>query len=140
MEDNKLEINVQTRYNLVKLGKWVYFLAWLMAVVLAVYFVFGIICMIWNTNIFGTQDTPASGYFVGITLILCVALTVYPTICLFKSGKHLKALSVSGDEDHFEKGTGNLKSYFKFTGIVAIVCIAFAVIATIVTSLIALTA
>lgn len=139
-ENNKIEITAQTRDNLCKLGKWASFLAWLMIIITALYFVLGVICLFIGDNDLQIEDNPTPGYVIGITMLLCVALIVYPTLCLYKAGKSLKALSASDDAEKIEIGAANLKSYFKFSGIVSIVCVALVLVCVIIVACISLAA
>ncbi len=72
---------------------------------------------------------PAAGVIMTVLYLLVALLVFIPALYLFRfSGKATAALTIT-NEGGFAEAMMNLKSYFKFNGIVAIVALSFYVLA-----------
>lgn len=69
-----------------------------------------------------------SGALMGTIYLVAVALCFFPTLYLFRFGSKAKQAVANGTTSELTESMKNLKSYFKFMGIITIVCIAFYII------------
>ncbi|MFP9114521.1 DUF5362 family protein [Flavobacterium sp. RHBU_3] len=70
----------------------------------------------------------ASGVFIGLVYILIALLYFFPVLYLFKFGNKTKAAFESNDTQALTEAFQNLKSHYKFVGILTIVGIGFYVL------------
>ena len=132
---------IQKSY-LLETAKWQKFLGILMAVCTALLAAFGIAFIAFG-NFLNDPDLESLGSFsgavIGVLYLLLALLYVFFTRYLLRSAKYLKAWCASDAEEDLTEGLKNNKSYFKFSGILAIiglglialmlVCVAIAAVA-----------
>ena len=132
---------IQKSY-LLETAKWQKFLGILMAVCTALLAAFGIAFIAFG-NFLNDPDLESLGSFsgavIGVLYLLLAVLYVFFTRYLLRSAKYLKAWCASDAEEDLTEGLKNNKSYFKFSGILAIiglglialmlVCVAIAAVA-----------
>ena len=77
----------------------------------------------------GDVPLPAAFYCgIGLFYIAIAVITLFPVIYLFRFGKKAPIAVNSNDSEILEESLKNMKSYWKFTGILTIVCIALCVL------------
>jgi len=114
---------IQKSY-LLETAKWQKFLGILMAVCTALLAAFGIAFIAFG-NFLNDPDLEGLGSFsgavIGVFYLLLALLYVFFTRYLLRSAKYLKAWCASDAEEDLTEGLKNNKSYFKFSGILAII-------------------
>lgn len=115
---------------LTEIRKWVNFLAilgFIMVGLMALFSLFaGAIFSAFSTQM-GTAF-PIGG-FAGFIYILIALLYFFPILYLYRFGSNLKAALATRNSKSLEKAFSNLKSHYKFIGILAIITLSFYVIA-----------
>ena len=134
--------NTQRSY-LVETAKWQKVIGILMAIgtgVLALAAVFFLVFGIFAPETLASADQPAA-YFItmGIIYIPLTVLYFFMTRYMLRSAKYLKAWGTSEAENESDltEGLKNTKSYFKLSGIVALVSIVLVVILMVVLAIVA---
>ena len=134
--------NTQRSY-LVETAKWQKVIGILMAIgtgFLAFAAVFFLVFGIFAPETLASADQPAA-YFItmGIIYIPLTVLYFFMTRYMLRSAKHLKAWGTSEAENESDltEGLKNTKSYFKPSGIVALVSIALVVLMLVVIAIVA---
>ena len=134
--------NTQRSY-LVETAKWQKVIGILMAIgtgVLALAAVFFLVFGIFAPETLASADQPAA-YFItmGIIYIPLTVLYFFMTRYMLRSAKYLKAWGTSEAENESDltEGLKNTKSYFKLSGIIALVSIALVVILMVVLAIVA---
>ncbi|NEN25298.1 DUF5362 domain-containing protein [Cryomorpha ignava] len=113
--------------------KWVNFMAILGFIGIGLMVIFGLFA----GTIFGAMasemGTPAAGFsgFFGIFYIFVALLYFFPVMYLYKFGSKLKIALNSHDNGALEGAFENLKSHYKFVGILMIIVMSFYVLAAI---------
>ena len=131
---------IQKSY-ILETAKWQKFLGILMAIGTVLLAAFGIAFIIFG-NFLDDPDLEGlgtlGGAVVGALYLLLAVLYFFFTRYLLRSAKYLKAWGASDAEEDLTKGLKNNKSYFKFSGILAIIglgCAALAMIGVIVVAI-----
>ena len=134
--------NTQRSY-LVETAKWQKVIGILMAIgtgVLALAAVFFLVFGIFAPETLASADQPAA-YFItmGIIYIPLTVLYFFMTRYMLRSAKYLKAWGTSEAENESDltEGLKNTKSYFKLSGILALVSIALVVLILVVIAIVA---
>ena len=121
---------IQKSY-LLETAKWQKVLGIVMAVCTALLAACGIAFIAFG-NFLNDPDLEGLGNFggavVGVLYLLLALLYVFFTRYLLRSAKYLKAWCASDAEEDLTEGLKNNKSYFKFSGILAIVGIGLVVL------------
>ena len=66
--------------------------------------------------------------FIGIFYIIMGIIMIFPALYLYRYAKNITNALTRNDSPSLENAIQNMKSYWKFTGILAIVCIALCII------------
>ena len=117
---------IQKSY-LLETAKWQKFLGVLMAIGTAILIGFGIALIFFGNQLdldeFGDLADLGSvgGVIMGVVYLLCGVLYLFFTMYLLRSANNLKAWGKSDDEEALTKGLKNNKSYFKLSGVLAII-------------------
>lgn len=116
-----IEITDQIRHNLMITAKWGKFLAILGYVMIGLLVIIGIVMMVTNFNMFEELGVrPAMGLF-GIIYWAIAAIYYFPVTYLYRFSNKIKSGLILVDQTHITNAFSNLKSFFKFTGIMMIV-------------------
>ena len=117
---------IQKSY-LLETAKWQKVVGILMAICTALLAVLGIVFIFFG-NVIGASGLEgfeefggAAGAIAGVIYLLGAVLYFFFTLYLLRSAKNLKAWGQSEDEETLSKGLKNTKSYFKLSGILAII-------------------
>ncbi len=124
LQGSSLAIDAQSRDYLVEASKWAKFLAIVGFVFLGLIVAFGIFFGLVSADAMSTV-MPGGGIFLFVYMLFICALYFFPTMYLYKFAKHSKLAAVSGDMGQLSLGLKNLKSFFKFMGILMIILLAF---------------
>ena len=117
---------VQSKAYVKEAGKWMHFMAIILAIGIGLLAIGGI-CMMLFSSFFAMYDTEEMPAFVfvimGFVYIAMAVILVFPTIYLFRaSNAAAKAVALENNEQLVEFFKNN-KSYWKFQGIYTIVCL-----------------
>lgn len=116
-----IEITDQIRHYLMITARWGKFLAILGYVMVGLLVVAGIFMMVTNLNMFEELGVrPALGLF-GIIYWVIAAVYFFPVTYLYRFSNRIKSGLILVDQTHVTHAFSNLKSFFKFTGIIMIV-------------------
>ncbi len=120
LHGSSLSIDAQSRDYLVEASKWAKFLAIVGFVMLGLIVALGIFFGFVSANAMATL-MPGGGIFMLLYVLFMCALYFFPTMYLYKFAKHTKMATVSSDMGQLSLGLKNLKSLFKFMGILMII-------------------
>ncbi|MCB9034458.1 MAG: hypothetical protein H6553_11520 [Chitinophagales bacterium] len=128
-KENPLQLNEQAKSYLMITCKWSKFLA----IIGFVYI--GIFCLIGAfagsffkqamNGMSGISPLPFNPNILGIIYILLAALIFYPVVKLYKFSKIGLAALASNNSHLIEESLSNLKSFFKFQGVLVAIVIGF---------------
>jgi hypothetical protein len=117
--NSELTISTQNKNHLQEAAKWAYFLAIVGFVGLGLMVVGGLVVMMVGTTVAGVGEMGAAG----IIYLIMAVLYFFPTYYLFIFAQKIKSACASGSQSDMDTGLENLKSLFKFLGIMTIVVI-----------------
>jgi hypothetical protein len=128
MESSHLFINEDNKSNLFIIAKWLKFFAILM------FFASGFMILLaismftlgGSSSFFdklGMGDSSFGLIGLGILYLLIALVSIYPALYMFRSSKDLKQALLENSQTYLDSGFKNLKSYYRFTGILSIVFI-----------------
>lgn len=115
-------ISVESKSFLIESAKWGRFLAIVGFVMLGIMVIASLFMIGAAASIRGMGGQAA---MMGIIYLVMVALYFFPTFYLFKFSTKIKAGLTGGSQDDTTEGFQNLKSMFKFMGILMIVVLSF---------------
>jgi hypothetical protein len=72
------------------------------------------------------------GAFISVFYVVCAVLCFFPYLYLYNFGAKMQMALRANDQDQLNLGLKNLKSYLKFIGILAIIGLAFMLLAFII--------
>ncbi len=129
MEDfqsNDLRLDLQAREFLGQTAKWAYFLSILGFIgigfmVLLAFFMGTVMSMI--SGFSGAEEASYMGGFITVLYLVLAVLYFFPVLYLFKFASNMKDALRTNDSDSLTASFGNLKSHYKFLGIMTIVLI-----------------
>lgn len=123
--------NIQKTY-LAETARWQKVLGIILAICTGLMALFGIILFFVGNKI---PDNELLGDFygpgMGTFYLLFAVLYFFYTRFLLRSAKYLKAYVANEEEADLTEGLKNNKSFFKFSGILTLVCLGFVVLALI---------
>jgi len=106
---------------------------------LAVFFI--VFSIVSGTSFLEDEDLGAAwGIILGFVYLLCAALYYFFAMYLLRAGKALKAWAASDSDADLTEGLKNTNSFFKFSGILAIISICGLALAIVVGGVIAIVA
>jgi len=131
-----LSIDPVTKAHLTETAKWARFLAIIGFVFLGLGLVVGIISMAAMSYVANDVSTAGFGSLASFGIagfvfgyILLILLVFFPLLFLLRFANQMKAALVSNDQHKLNVSFQNLKAYFRFWGILAIIVLAFYAIA-----------
>ena len=134
-EIKKIEINQESLGYLETTRKWTMFFAILGFVFLGVMLVMGLFAGS-LTSVFtskmsgmeGMEGAKAAGGIAGILffvyMLVFAVIYFFPLLFLFRFSSHTKKAVANADANELQIGLKNLKSYWKYIGILMIICLA----------------
>ncbi|MEO1050546.1 MAG: DUF5362 family protein [Bacteroidota bacterium] len=114
-----LSINGESKAHLDEIKKWVKFLS-----ILGFIFVgFMVLIALFMGTVFSSlgADLPLPGILFTFMYLVIAALYFFPILYLFKFSSALKTALASDNEQALAEAFGNLKSHYKFIGILSII-------------------
>lgn len=135
MDEPNLTLQMQSAKYINSTCKWMKFLSIVMIISIAFLFLGGVACIATGSALGSMANNPLMdaampgiGIFVGIVYIICAIICVFPTIFMMRAANAGKAAVALHDNSKMAEFARNTKSYWKFTGIVTIVALSFAVL------------
>ena len=132
-QDEPFAITEAGRGYLKETGRWSKFLGVFMLVAAILMIVIGIgVVAVSGTDAAKTSGLPTF-YFIleGLILLAMGIIYIFPSLYLIRSGRSLKKAFALQDKAELETGLKNVKSFYKFNGIMAIAGLAFSAAAII---------
>lgn len=116
------------------ISRWANFLAIMGFISLGLMIIAGIGMIIAGMSISSSAFGSAAPQFavMGFTYIVIAGIYIFPTIYLLKFARKIRASVENINQDDFESGIENLKSFFKFVGIFTIIIISLYILMIIV--------
>lgn len=114
-----LSISTRSRDFLLETAKWANFLAIVGFVMLGLMVLGAIVMLVTGATYSSFIGGEAFG--MGIAYLIAAVLYFFPTYYLFHFAKKMKNALMISSQDNLEVGFENLKSFFKFVGILMIV-------------------
>ena len=121
IEATQINIPAQSINDLLETGKWTKFLSimgfiFVGFMVIAAFFMGTIL-----SGISGEESTmPIPGFMVGFIYLVMAGLYFFPVLYLFKFSTNIKKALSSNDYKGFNLAISNLKSHYKFIGILTV--------------------
>lgn len=130
--ESPLNINEQIRGYLKETSGWTFFLAILAFIGVAFMLLAGLVVAAMAGSL-PEETNPYSQFgfsmsWLGIFYIIMAIVMIFPALYLFNFSRKTKTALESSRIEDFTSSFSNLKSYFKFTGIMAIVVIVLYII------------
>ncbi len=124
-------IDETMKADLLSSAKWAKFLLVVCAIVMALYFVVGVVLTI-APMVLPPAPMIGGGIIVGPLYVICALIMLYPIVKGFQFANGVKKACQSDDEAQLARGFAGLRAYLKFSGIltiIALVILALALIA-----------
>jgi len=125
--ENQMGLSTQAIAHLKESAKWGTFLAIVGFVFIGLFMVLAIFMGVFMDNM--QSDLPGYqpnvGPIISISYMAMGALYIYPTLKLFQFSKKAKQAIAGNDSVQMTESLGNLKSMFKFMGVLMAVVISF---------------
>ncbi len=135
MEENKsafesFELNITNTIIgfLKETSTWTYFLSILGFIGIGLMVIFGLLFGTIYGSVSGPANPPGSTGLVGLVYVLMALLYFFPVLYLFNFSRKMKSALQSKNNEDFMMAFSNLKSHYKFVGILAIVVISIYVL------------
>ncbi len=125
-----LSVDETSKANLLEMARWAKFLAIMGFIGMAFLALAGIFAGAIGLSRYSASPLP--GWAFTLIYIVIAGLYFYPILCLFRFSKNIKPAILSSNQGTFNYALGQLKSMFKFMGIMMIVVLVFYGIALIV--------
>lgn len=126
LDSENLGLSTRTINFLVEIRKWANFLAIMGFVGVGIMVVFGLFAgTIFNTAFSQMGTSVPFPSFFGFFYVLIALIYFFPVLYLYKFGANLKAALARRDSKSLETAFENLKSHYKFIGIMAIIVMSF---------------
>lgn len=128
---NVLEVTENTKKYLKTMASWTTFMAVLGFISIAFLVLASIIMLVMGKKSIGSAAIPFQGFysFMGLFYIVFAVMYIFPNLFLLRFSQKTKNALVNQDTNGLEEGVKNMKSYWKFMGIMIIVMIAMMIIA-----------
>lgn len=121
----EISIPSQAINNLIETGKWTKFLSIVGFIFIGIMIVIALFTSAILSNIKGAENVfPYPSYLIGIIYILIAGLYFFPVLYLYKFSTNVKKSLKTNNLQGFNTATKNLKSHFKFIGILTIIALA----------------
>lgn len=130
----ELQLTNESKSFLREAGKWANFLGVLGFIGLG-FMVIGAFSIIAMGSAFGSMGGGAGAFgaigstFLGVIYLLMVLLYFFPVLYLYRFGSKVKKAFANNDTAMLTSSLENLKSHYKFVGILAIIMLSFYVLA-----------
>jgi len=130
-EIKRIELEEGTLRDLDTTRKWSMFMAILGFIAVGILIIVGLVAGVF-LSVFKTEQTASWGIIPASVVLGFSIIYFFPILCLYSFSKHAGHAVRELDKDHLRKAFKYLKRYFIYVGIVAIVVLAFYLIAFIV--------
>jgi uncharacterized membrane protein YjgN (DUF898 family) len=116
-----LTISEQAKLFLAEAGKWGRFIAIVGFIMVAFMVIFALFAGVFMSNLPGTEELPFSMGFFSIIYLVIAAVYFFPILYLYRFSMRIREALNRNDEMVLENAFENLKSHYKFLGILIIV-------------------
>ena len=133
-DSSEITLSFQARKFLIEAAKWARLLSILGFVMVGIMVIFSLFAGTMFSALSDVTDSPMptfSGAFVSIVYIAVAALYFFPILYLFRFARGIKLALYSHDDSSLTSAFENLKSHYKFIGILAIITVSFYALALI---------
>ncbi len=120
MQDASLALNQASRDYLLETAKWARFLAIVGFVFISLMTVAVIAVALYSSSLVAVLPIGGGIFFI-VYLIIMSSIYVFPILFLYRFANHTKLVVKSSDIEQLSTGLKNLKSLYKFMGIMMIV-------------------
>ena len=125
-KDTSLELTKQSLSYLNETRKWTMFLAILGFVFLGIMVIFSLSFSAIFSSFSGEQaELPFPGFLIGFIYLILAGVYFFPILYLYKFSSFIKDGILNSSSDQINLAFQNLKSHYKFMGILVIVMLAF---------------
>ncbi|NLP57296.1 DUF5362 family protein [Lutibacter sp. B1] len=127
--DSTLKLSKKAKTNLSETGKWVYFLSIIGFCFIGLIVIIALFAGTLLSTIGGDESPfPFPGIFISILYLLMGLVYFFPIYYLFNFANNIKKAIEKKDSESLDKALENLKSHYKFVGILTIIMLAFYVL------------
>ena len=121
--NTELNVTTSSKDFLLIASKWANFLAILSFIGIGLMVLGGLIVIIIGTTFSSFQTSAAPMGLFGLFYLLLALLYFFPTLYLFNFSQNIQNALTNSNQQNLDLGFENLKSFFKFIGIFAIITI-----------------
>ncbi|MRG44169.1 hypothetical protein GFS24_03540 [Chitinophaga sp. SYP-B3965] len=137
-----LQIDGESSGFLKEISRWAKFLSVLGFVMCGLFLLIGLAMMVGASNPLVDASMQGMRYnvvFIGVFYLVCGGISIIPYVYLFQFAVKMKRALGSGEQEALNNSFSNLKSCFKFVGVMTIISMVFFVLAIIAMNFIPLT-
>lgn len=126
-EVDQLAVNEEAKVTLLSMSKWVKFLSIMgfigiiFIVFMAIFFMVGFGSLMQQMQQMGNPMYAFMGPAMGILYIVIALVCLYPFMKMYNSSRKLKLAVLSNDEQALTDGFQEMRKFWKFYGIIAII-------------------
>ncbi|MBR5973069.1 MAG: hypothetical protein IK017_10525 [Paludibacteraceae bacterium] len=126
-EVDQLAVNEEAKVTLLSMSKWMKFLSIMgfigiiFIVFTAIFFMFGFGSLMQQMQQAGNPMYAFMGPAMGILYIVIALVCLYPVMKMYNSSRKLKLAVLSNDEQALTDGFQEMRKFWKFYGIIAII-------------------
>jgi len=125
IEATQINIPKQSINDLLETGKWTKFLSILGFVFVGLMVILSFFIGTLLSGIAGEESAlPIPGFMMGFLYLLLAGIYFFPILYLFKFSTNIKKALTTNDYEGFNLAISNLKSHYKFVGILTIIMLA----------------
>lgn len=123
-----LTVNESMKSDLLSAAKWVKFLCMMGTIGMILLVLTAVLIFIFSAVQSDVVSDMPFGAFAGFLYLVMAALYIYPIVKGFQFANGTKAACLTGDENELARGFAGLRSYFRFFGVLIIICMALYVL------------
>lgn len=118
----EIQVNHESRSYFYEMAKWCKFLSIMGFIGIGIMVLLGLTMgsIMSSLSGFGGNQLPLPSFFFTIVYLLIAALYFYPVFCMYKFSTLMKKGLNENNQSMFNNGLSNLKSMFKFMGILTL--------------------
>ena len=125
----ELQLNSDSKEFLRETAKWAYFLSILGFVFVGLFVLVGVFMGTLFASVAGSSGAFVPTTAMSIMYIVLAAIYFFPVLYLYRFASKIKRAFNENNTEYLTEGLKNLKSHYKFVGILAIVMISFYLLA-----------
>jgi len=129
LSEAQLSFTEKSKRFLSEAGKWGKFISILGFIGIGLMVIFAIFAGTMFSNLPGGEELPFPGAVFSLIYLVIAALYVFPVLYLFRFSTKIREALNSNNEATLEYAFENLKSHYKFVGILAVVMIGIYILA-----------